>query len=62
MKAKSLIAKKIPEGQLKRFADAKKRLRKIQEELAPFTKKKTRRRVSSISDWRSTSDVINGLD
>lgn len=53
--------KETSEEQLKRFSEAKKSLRKMQKEIAPFTKKKKPRHVSSIGEWRNTSDIIYDL-
>jgi len=51
----------VSEEQLKRFTEAKKNLQELKKELAPFTKKKETRHVSSIAEWRNTSDIIYGL-
>jgi len=51
----------LSEEQLKRFAEAKKNLQELKIELAPFTKKKVIRHISSIAEWRNTSDIIYGL-
>lgn len=51
----------VSNEQLKRFNEAKKNLQELKKELTPFTKKKANRRVSSIAEWRNTSDIISGL-
>jgi hypothetical protein len=51
----------LSEEQLKRFAEAKKNLQQLKIELAPFTKKKAIQHISSIAEWRNTSDIILGL-
>lgn len=51
----------LSEEQLKRFAEAEKNLQELKKELAPYIKKKPSRHVSSIAEWRNTSDIIYGL-
>lgn len=61
MKKNDKKLKKLSEDQLKRFTEAKKNLQELKKELAPFTKKKASRHISSIAEWRNTSDIIHGL-
>jgi hypothetical protein len=51
----------LSEEQIKRFTEAKKSFQELKDELAPFIKKKASRHISSIADWRNTSDIIYGL-
>jgi hypothetical protein len=52
----------ISNKQATRFNKAKASFLKIKEDLAPYSKKNhPTRSISSISDWKNTSDIISGL-
>ena len=51
----------LSEEQIKRLIEAKKSFQELKNELAPFKKKQASRHISSIAEWRNTSDIIYGL-